>query len=51
LKINYRTFVHAPEVDFGSWAVFAFPGMVIFLLICWFWLQYLFLDLKWVIQS
>nr|CAB3266108.1 solute carrier family 13 member 5-like [Phallusia mammillata] len=41
------TYPHAPEIDFGSWAFFAFPGMVLYLMISWFWLQYLFLDINW----
>nr|XP_002120269.1 solute carrier family 13 member 5-like [Ciona intestinalis] len=40
------TYPAAPEVDFGSWAFFSFPGMVLFLITAWFWLQYLFLDIN-----
>ncbi|XP_790428.4 solute carrier family 13 member 5 [Strongylocentrotus purpuratus] len=35
-----------PEVgvNFGTWMMYAFPGMVICLLICWVWLQIMYLD-------
>ncbi|CAK8692086.1 unnamed protein product [Clavelina lepadiformis] len=45
---QFRTaYKEAPEIDFGSWVFFAFPGMVLFLMISWLWIQYLFLDLNW----
>ncbi|XP_030836505.1 solute carrier family 13 member 5 [Strongylocentrotus purpuratus] len=31
-------------VNFGTWMMYAFPGMVICLLICWVWLQIMYLD-------
>jgi len=36
-------FPDAKGVDFGSWMVFAFPGMMLFLIFAWLWIQYLFL--------
>lgn len=46
-RVPFRIFPQNPNiVNFASWFGFAFPTMVILLLLCWIWLQILFLGFK-----
>ncbi|XP_002733304.1 Na(+)/citrate cotransporter-like [Saccoglossus kowalevskii] len=39
------------SIDFGSWFVYAFPGMLTCLFFAWIWLQFVYLDLRRTIRG